>query len=215
VCSSDLLVWGAGVAMIFPETNFVLQAFLIVVVLGMGAGAAASFGPYLPALAVFVIPLTIPISTILLAQQTSMHVALGTFGFIFLVVLLLLGSAAHRNFALSFRLEFENAYLTLDLEHAQQRLGDAIDSMSEAFALFDAEDRLVLVNERLRQLVPKLNERPDADITYEGFVRLFAQAGQAGEPPERIDRCVEKFMGRHRSRGEPFEVELANVNGCG
>lgn len=204
------LAWGAGVAMIFPETNFVLQAFLIVVVLGMGAGAMASFGPYFPALVVYVVPLTIPISAILLVQQTLMHVALGTFGFIFLVVLLLLGSAAHRNFALSFRLEFENAYLALDLEHAQQRLGDAIDSMSEAFALFDAEDRLVLTNERLRQMFPDLAERSNTDITYEGFVRLFAKAGQAGEPPERIDRCVEKFMTRHRSRGEPFEVELAN-----
>jgi hypothetical protein len=127
--------------MIFPETNFALQAFLIVVVLGMGAGAAASFGPYFPALAFYVVPLTMPISAILLTQQSLMHVALGSFGFIFLAVLLLLGSVAHRNFALSFRLEFENAYLALGLEHAQQRLGDAVDSMSEAFAQFDADDR--------------------------------------------------------------------------
>jgi len=204
------LAWGGGMPFLFPETNFALQAFLIVVILGIGAGATASFGPYFPALAAYVVPLTIPISTILLVQQTLTHVALGSFGLIFLVVLLLLGSAAHRNFALSFRLEFENAYLALGLEHAQQRLGDAVDSMSEAFAQFDADDRLVLANERLRQLVPELNERSNADITYEGFVRLFAQAGQAGEPPERIDRCFEKFMSNHRSRGEPFEVELAN-----
>ncbi len=44
------VAWGAGVAMIFPDTDFVLQAFLIVVVLGMGAGATASFGPYFPRL---------------------------------------------------------------------------------------------------------------------------------------------------------------------
>lgn len=204
------LAWGAGVGMIFPEYNFALQAFLIVVVLGVGAGATASFGPYFPALVAYVVPLTLPISTILLTQQTVMHVALGAFGFIFLIVLLLLGSVAHRNFASNVRLEFENAYLALGLEHAQQRLGNAVDSMSEAFAQFDADDRLVLANERLRRLVPELNGRANADITYEGFVRLFAKAGQAGEPPERIDRCVDKFMSRHRSLGEPFEVELAN-----
>lgn len=204
------LAWGAGVAMIFPETDLALQAFLIVVVLGVGAGATASFGPYFPVLAAFVVPLTIPITAVLMTQATTMHVALGSFGFIFLIVLLLLGLVAHRNFALSFRLEFENAYLALDLEHAQQRLGDAVDSMSEAFAQFDADDRLVVANGRLRQLVPELNQRSNANIDYEGFVRLFAQAGQAGEPPERIDRCVEKFMSRHRSLGDPFEVELAN-----
>lgn len=204
------VAWGVGVPFLFPETNFALQAFLIVVILGIGAGATASFGPYFPALAVYMVPLTIPISTILVLQQTMMHVALGIFGFIFLVVLLLLGSAAHRNFALSFRLEFENAYLALGLEHAQRRLGDAVDSMSEAFALFDADDRLVLVNERLRRLVPELNKGADADITYDEFVRLFAKVGLAGVTPERVDSWVEKFMLRHRSPGDPFEVELVD-----
>ena len=61
-----------------------------------------------------------------------------------------------------------------------------------------------------KALYPALNERMATDITYEGFVRLFAHAGQVGQPPERIDRCVEKFMSRHRSQSEPFEVELAN-----
>jgi len=204
------LAWGGGMLFLFPETNFTLQAFLIVVVLGVGAGATASFGPYFPALAAYVVPLTLPISALLLMQQTLMHVALGSFGLIFLVVLLLLGSVAHRNFALSFRLEFENAYLALDLEHAQQRLGDAVDSMSEAFALFDATDRLVLANERLRHMVPELNEPSGADITYEEFVRLFATTALTGVPPEQVDEWREKFFRRHRSPGEPFEVELAD-----
>lgn len=209
ICFSGV-AWGGGMLLIFPEGNIALQSFLIVVVLGMGAGSAASFGPYFPAVAVYVIPLTVPIATILLFQNTAMHMALGSFGYIFLVVLLLLGSSAHRIFASSVRLEFENAYLALGLESAQQRLGDAVDSMSEAFAQFDADGRLVLANESLRQLVPELNERSIADIAYEGFVRLFAQAGQAGEPPERVDRCVEKFMACHLSPGELFEVEFAD-----
>ena len=209
ICLSGL-IWGGGMPLLFPVHDVTLQAFLIVAILGMGAGATASFGPYFPALAVYVVPLTVPIITILLVQQTEMQSAFGLFGLIFLIVLLLLGSAGHRNFASSVRLEFENAYLALDLENVQRRLEDAIDSMSEAFALFDANDRLMLANERLCQLVPAIRERLDGDITYSQFVRLFAKYGLVGAPQERVDDWVEKFIHHHRAEGEPFEVELAD-----
>ena len=209
ICLSGL-AWGVGVPLIFPVDNLALQAFLIVVVLGMGAGAMASFGPYFPALAVYVVPLIVPVAAVLMFQQTTTHVAFATFGIIFLVVLLLLGSAGHRNFTSSVRLEFENAYLALGLEHAQRRLDDAVDSMSEAFALFDADDRLVLANGQLRELVPELNGRSDADITYREFLQLFAQSGLTGKAPEKIDSWVEEFARRHRTPGEPFEIEVAD-----
>ena len=127
ICLSGL-VWGGGMLLLFPDNNPALQVFLIVVVLGMGAGATASFGAYFPALAVYLIPLTIPISMILLSMGLSNHgAAFGAFGLIFLVVLLVLGLARHRNFASSVRLDFENAYLALDLENVQRRLEDAIE----------------------------------------------------------------------------------------
>jgi PAS domain S-box-containing protein len=209
ICFSGV-AWGGGMLVIFPEGNFALQAFLIVVVLGMGAGSAASFGPYFPALAAYVIPLSIPIATILLFQNTAMQIALGSFGYIFLVVLLLLGSSAHRIFASSVRLEFENAYLVHGLEHTQRRLDAAVDSMVEAFALFDADDRLVLVNERLRELIPDLGEHSDARQPYADFVLAFAKAGLSGASRERFDSWVEKFMTHHRNPGVPFEVELVD-----
>ncbi len=203
------LAWGGGMPFLFSDTNFTLQTFLIVVILGIGAGATAGFGPYFPALAAYVVPLTIPISAILLAQQTLMHVALGTFGLIFLIVLLLLGSVAHRNFASNVRLEFENAYLALGLRHAQRRLEDAVDGMSEAFGLFDADDRLILANERLRELLPGLNEYAVANITYEDFVRLLAKAVVADADEERAESWAEWFI-RRRSLEGTREIGLAN-----
>ena len=179
-------------------------------VLGVGAGAAASFGPYLPALAVYVIPLIVPIAVTLMFQQMTVHLTLGVFGLLFLVVLFLLGSAGHRSFAQGVRLEFENAVLAHGLEHVQRRLEDAVDSMSEAFALFDADDRLVLANERLRELVPALNDQSNADITYEEFFRLFATTGLVGTTPDQTERWIDEFLRRRRLAGEPLEVELAD-----
>ena len=209
ICISGL-VWGGGMLFLFPENNLALQAFLIVAILGMGAGAAASFGPFFPALAVYVVPLILPITATLLLQQTVIHIAFGVFGIIFLVVLLLLGLTGHRNFAASVILEFENAFLSRGLEHAQRRLEDAIDSMSEAFALFDTDDRLVLANERLRQLVPQLTEPANTDIAYHKFMKLFANAGMRGAPLEQVQRWTETMIGRHRVPGEAIEVELAD-----
>ena len=209
ICLSGL-VWGVGMPLLFPSDNLVLQMFLIVVVLGMGAGATASFGPYFPALAVYVAPLILPVAATLLIQRTQVHAALGVFGLLFLVVLLLLGSAGHRNFASNVLLEFENAILALGLEDAQRRLGDAVDSLSEAFGLFDANDRLVLANDRLRELVPALNERSNSALTYDGFVGVLAKVVLAGAPREQIDSWIENYKRGHRLPGDPFEVELAD-----
>ncbi len=204
------LAWGSGMPLLFPDTDLTLQAFLIVVILGMGAGATASFGPYFPALAVYVVPLTLPIAAILLFQQTTLHTAFGLFGLIFMVVLLLLASSAHRNLASSVRLEFENANLALGLENVQRRLEDAIDSMSEAFALFDADGRLVLANERLRQLLPELNARAQADTSYRDFVRLIANAALDSASSEQVDEWIAQSARRHHDEQEPFEVELSD-----
>jgi PAS domain S-box-containing protein len=209
ICVSGL-AWGAAMPLLFPMDNLALQVFLIVVVMGMGAGAAVGFGPYFPALAVYLIPLTLPAVATLLIQQTLVHVALGCFGLMFLVILLLLGSSGHRSFAMNVRLEFENALLALGLEDAQRRLGDAVDSMSEAFALFDADDCLVLANEPLRQIVPVLRERSPKPLSYEEFVGVFATSVLAGAPQEQFDSWVERFLRRHRMPGETFEVELAD-----
>lgn len=209
ICFSGL-AWGAAMPLLFPFDNLALQVFLIVVVMGMGAGAAASFSPYFPALAVYIIPLTLPAVGTLLFQQTLVHVALGSFGLLFLIILLLLGWSGHRSFAMNVRLEFENALLALGLEDAQRRLGDAVDSMSEAFALFDADDCLVLANDPLRQLVPALRERSDIPLSYEEFVGVFAKSVLAGVPQEQFDSWVERFLRRHRMPGETFEVELAD-----
>ena len=40
-----------------------------------------------------------------------------------------------------------------EVAEARQRLIDAIESISEGFALYDAEDRLVLCNSRYRELL--------------------------------------------------------------
>jgi PAS domain S-box-containing protein len=92
------------------------------------------------------------------------------------------------------------------LNRAQQRLLDAIASLREGFALYDAEDRLVLCNENYRRMFPEI-----ADLLMPGrcFVDLmdaYAKVANAGRSAGGGDAWLEDVMSRHRSPGLAYEL---------
>ena len=92
-----------------------------------------------------------------------------------------------------------------DVAAARRRLIDAIESSSEGFALFDAEDRLVLCNSHFRDFYPGL-----ADVIVPG-VPFAAMARAAAE------RCVILEAGdrwRSGSRGGSPCTERLPVRRC-
>jgi PAS domain-containing protein len=60
---------------------------------------------------------------------------------------------------------------TRQVESARQRLIDAIESISEGFALFDQDDRLVLCNSRYRDLLfPGLADVMERGTLFETII---------------------------------------------
>ena len=55
-----------------------------------------------------------------------------------------------------------------DAEHSRQNLLDALEAMSEGFALF-SNDRMLICNERFRNLLPDVSEQVVRDISFEGY----------------------------------------------
>jgi PAS domain S-box-containing protein len=204
------LIWGVGSVVLFPADSFLNQAFLAIFVLGMGAGGAASFAPYLPALIDYVVPLIFPIATLLVFQATPPHMILGVSGFVFILALVFLGRAGNRSFAESFRLGAENEVLANNLNDAQVRLEGALDSMSEAFALFGADDRLVEYNDKFRELVAGAGEPPDG-LDYGGFLLTLARSGRIRDAVRDPEAWRDDIL-RKRRAGE-LPVEIAFVDG--
>jgi PAS domain S-box-containing protein len=111
-------------------------------------------------------------------------------------------------------------YLTLQQEalraaeqrarEAEQRLRDGIDGMSEAFALFDAADRLVVCNEKYRAMHMELAPLIGPGVAFEEIIRASAEAGHIAEAIGRVDEWVADRMARHRNPGGPFEHRHAN-----
>ena len=64
----------------------------------------------------------------------------------------------------------------------QNRLQDAIDSISEGFAIFDPEDRLILFNRRFTDFWPGLGAEMRTGLTFQGLIRIAFERGCIAAP---------------------------------
>ncbi len=90
-------------------------------------------------------------------------------------------------------------------ETARNRLDAAVDTMQDGFILFDADQRLVLVNRRFRALFPKMNAQVQPGASYGDVLQAGIDAGYLArkipDPQGWIDRHAAEFSMRLRSSG--------------
>ncbi|MBB4194905.1 class 3 adenylate cyclase/PAS domain-containing protein [Rhizobium aethiopicum] len=91
-----------------------------------------------------------------------------------------------------------------EVAEARQRLVDAIESISEGFALYDGEDRLVLSNSRYRELLYAGLEEMTPGTTFEQIVRRSAEGGYIKDAEGRVEEWIAERLSRHRNPGETW-----------
>ena len=87
---------------------------------------------------------------------------------------------------------------------ARQRLSAALESISEGFFLFDAEDRLVECNRRFRELYPGLADIVVPGVTFETILRTVAERQILTDTAGRADAWLEERLAQHRDPGRPL-----------
>ncbi len=98
--------------------------------------------------------------------------------------------------------EVEEGHLR-EIAAARQRLLDAIESVSDGFALYDPDDRLVLCNSRYRNvLYPGSDVNVTPGITFEAIIRNAAERGLIRDAEGRIDAWVAERLERHHNPSE-------------
>ena len=102
------------------------------------------------------------------------------------------------------------ATLLEERRSAMARLNDAIESMSESFALFDADDRLVLANSQHRQAYAHGAPLFGPGARFEDIIRGGIALGQHPEARGREEEWIAERMRRHRNPGQPFEQHLGD-----
>ncbi|HEY4081131.1 MAG TPA: diguanylate cyclase [Burkholderiaceae bacterium] len=85
-----------------------------------------------------------------------------------------------------------------------ERLRESIESLEEGFALFDAEDRLVLINEAYRSSFPGSGAAWQPGMGYEPLLRLAASKGDIPMALGREDDWVRERLAHRAAPGQPW-----------
>jgi PAS domain S-box-containing protein len=83
---------------------------------------------------------------------------------------------------------------------SEQRLTDAIESISEGFSLYDAEDRLIVCNRAYAELH---QAAPARGTRFEELIQAAARRGLIVNACEDPEAWVTERLARHRDPGEP------------
>lgn len=167
--------------------------------------------------ALVVLVVYLSVSKHLLLQE-----GVAVYGSVFLFLLSFAALSHHRTKTISARLQQSAQHLlaaeqhlirtTAEAENLQRLLVDAVNSVDEGFILFDANNLLVVCNERYRSAYPTI-----ADLLVPGtsFATILATAAQrlgvAGESsPQDLKYWVEDRMRRHIHTSAPLECALAD-----
>lgn len=88
-------------------------------------------------------------------------------------------------------------------KRSEQRLTDAIESISEGFSLYDADDRLIVCNSAYGELLYPGLGTPAPGTPYEELIRRAAEQGLVEEAIGREEEWTAERLARHRNPGEP------------
>ena len=173
--------WGVAAYVLWPSGQIELQMFLMLVLAGLSAGMVASL-PSCPAIVLaFVVPSLAPAAIHAVELGTRLGFTLAAIVFIFFAALVILTASGYRAFVAGVVAE-ERALA------AERRLRDSIEAIPDPFALFDAEERLVLHNRRYVEIYPAVGQIPNIVGMTRAELLLAANAHDAyAEPLAQTD----------------------------
>src|SRR6516225_5922699 len=92
-----------------------------------------------------------------------------------------------------------------EIAEARRRLSVAIESISEAFSLYDSEDRLIACNSKYRTLIfPGVADDSLVGTTFETLIRLAVERGDIEDAKGRMEEWVQERLLRHRNPTSAF-----------
>jgi adenylate cyclase len=89
-----------------------------------------------------------------------------------------------------------------EIREARARLTDAIETISEGFSLYDAEDRLIICNSRYRELFASHADVMVPGTTFESILRAATQRGLILDVEKDRDTWIKERVARHRAGGQ-------------
>ena len=92
---------------------------------------------------------------------------------------------------------------------AERRLVDAIAAIPEGFALYDRDDRLIIFNDRYKEIYAASAPAITPGARFEDILRYGAERGQYAEAAGRVEAWISERLDRHRNAKGPIEQRIA------
>ncbi len=89
---------------------------------------------------------------------------------------------------------------------SREQLAAAVNALSELFALWDSQDRLIVCNDQFRKMNQAIIETTEPGTRFEDHVRAILAHGFYPDAVGREEAWFEERMERHRNPGAPFEI---------
>jgi signal transduction histidine kinase/ActR/RegA family two-component response regulator len=93
---------------------------------------------------------------------------------------------------------------------ARSQLLEAISSISEGFILYDQDDRVILFNDRFKELHRHLADKLRVGMTFEEILRLSIAQGAIAIEAADAEDWIKKSIARHRAPTGAFEFALGD-----
>ena len=145
--------------------------------------------------------------------QSLAPVLVGAAGFIVLLVAAMVWGRCRAVMRLNTRLQqslAEQSQVEQDLSRAKAQLEDAIESISEGFVLYDADERLVICNQIYRDMHPIAAPLMVSGTKFKDIISKAVEDGQHPAALGRLDDWVADRLAHFRNPGEPREYEFAD-----
>ncbi len=91
---------------------------------------------------------------------------------------------------------------------ARTEMSDVLDAMADAFALFDAEDRLVMFNKKYREFYHPVADLIVPGARFEDLVRAGVERGMYAEHVDSVEDFVRQRKLQHQNPENEIEIEL-------
>ncbi|HEY9147025.1 MAG TPA: EAL domain-containing protein, partial [Thiobacillus sp.] len=175
------VMWGISGVVLLPEHSIAHQAFLIVGVTGLGAGATVSYAPLRGVPQAFIVPALAPFGLHLIATGGDLQQMMGFVVLMFMAVLLVAAASTYQSIERSLRLGLENELMAQGLRQAKdeadelnrelraeiderrhaelrirasrQEMARILENMQDMYFRTDLQGRLVQVSPSVRDLL--------------------------------------------------------------
>ncbi len=103
-----------------------------------------------------------------------------------------------------------NSQFSQIADAARERMMHALDVMADGFALFDADDRLVVYNRQYVDLCPNVTDLIIPGAKYEDILKQSIRRGSYFLNGMDEETHFKQRLDRHRNPTEPYELNLAD-----